>query len=236
MLYESTYNQYFLEHSWGDWKNHLYISKEKKDGKWVYHYPQSYYDQYKQELMTRAAKNRNRNAYNKYANLSNEDIDNSKSQSRYFNLYAERRAGEATGVEKIINNSVKAAVNVLNFGADMKDKATDYLNRFGNAVANAWNNTKSKISSFAGKGKSFLKGAGYLASKASEVIAPRVSASVKNLIKGAGEAISKGWNSAKDTVSNLMGKKKTSQNSIPSDAKKNKKKNGPTNYAPSTYA
>ena len=44
MLYESNYNQYYLEHSWGPWKKHLYISRDRESGKIIYKYPPVEYD------------------------------------------------------------------------------------------------------------------------------------------------------------------------------------------------
>lgn len=176
MLYESNYNQYFLEHSWGPWKKHLYISREGESGRFTYKYPKEYYDKYKT----------NSTRVEGYESGKRAD-ENAAYYDSYYN-----------GVDKVINRSVKAAVKALNFGLDMKDKAENYLNRFGNAVANAWNKTKTAVSSFASAGKTFLKGTGYIAKTAARVTMPKVAASVQNLIKGAGEAVSKGWNSAKE--------------------------------------
>ena len=201
MLYESTYNQYFLEHSWGPWKKHLYISREGESGRFTYKYPKEYYDKYKtykKEADARTQDALNRGDLKKAVEYSKKGVYNAERtadrNAEYYESYYD------TDFDKVINRSVKAAVNALNFGLDMKDKAEGYLNRFANSVANAWNKTTSAVSSYAQKGKSFLSGAGYLTSTAAKVIAPKVASSVQNLVKGAGEAISKTWNNAKTKV------------------------------------
>lgn len=203
MLYESTYNQYFLEHSWGPWKKHMYISREGESGKFTYKYPREYYEKYEKRRNDKLYKNGNEwlkayqagdtekaNAlWDKQKKIENKDATR---DSEYYNEYYN------TGVDKVINRSVKAAVKALNFGVELKGKAEDYLNRFGNAVANAWNTTKSKASAYAQTGKNFVSN---LANKVtSNVTVQRISASVKNLIQGAGAAIEETWNDAKKKV------------------------------------
>ena len=181
MLYESTYNQYFLEHSWGPWKKHMYISREGESGHFTYKYPKEYYDKYKQY---------------KKANLdvTGETTKKADQNADYYNSYYN------TNIDKVINRSVKAAVNALNFGVDTKNKAEGYLNRFANAVANAWNSAKSPDRTRIQAGKQFVSNvANYVANT---VTAKRISSSVQNLVKGAGEAISKSWNSAKAKAEN----------------------------------
>ena len=196
MLYESNYNQYFLEHSWGPWKKHLYISRDEKNGKFVYKYPQEYYEKYRNAEATKFASQGKRGLYKYTQGASNEELEKMGANNYNDTFYN-------TSFDKVINNSVKAAVSALNFGMDMKDKAENYLTRFGNAVANAWNKTKTAVSSFASTGKRYLKGAGYLAKTVVKVTAPKVAASVRNLIKGAGEAVSKGWKKVKDSAQNV---------------------------------
>ena len=176
MLYESRYNQYFLEHSWGPWKKHLYISREGESGKFKYKYPADYYNKYKgyQKLEGDSGKAADRNA-------------------EYYNSYYN------TDVDKVINRSVKAAVKALNFGTDLKGKAEGYLNRFANAVSNAWNSAKSPDRTRVQAGKQFASNLWNYTK--GTVTARRIAASVQNLVKGAGEAISKSWGRAKDAVS-----------------------------------
>lgn len=192
MLYESTYNQYFLEHSWGPWKKHLYISRDGESGKFTYKYPKEYYQKYRTFNSNRVTNALVEGRTNDAIALRN------KSGSRDAEFYNEYYN---TGVDKVINRSVKAAVKALNFGVELKGKAEDYLNRFGNAVANAWNTTKSKASAYAQTGKNFVSN---LANKVtSNVTVQRISASVKNLIQGAGAAIEETWNDAKKTANKV---------------------------------
>ena len=194
MLYESRYNQYFLEHSSGPWKKHLYISRDGTSGRFVYKYPKEYYDKYRvaKDVDTGEIRDplnvRGGHRYT-FEDRSSKPADKN---SEYYNEYYN------TGIDKVINRSVKKAVDALNFGLDMKEKAEGYLNRFANSVADAWNKTKSSVSSFASKGKSFLSGTGYLASTAAKVVAPKVASSVKNLIEGAAEAVKNTWKEVKN--------------------------------------
>ena len=175
MLYESNYNQYYLEHSWGPWKKHLYISRDGESGKFVYKYPKDYYDKYK--------------SYKK-SNLDVTGETNKKADENadYYNSYY-------NDVDKVINRSVKAAVNALNFSADMKGKAEGYFNRFGNAVANAWNSAKDPDRTRVQAGKSFIQNMWNYTTNT--VTAKRVSASVQNLMEGAAKAIGNSWGKAK---------------------------------------
>lgn len=199
MLYESTYNQYFLEHSWGPWKKHLYISRDGESGKFTYKYPQEYYDKYRQkgrELLAKSKGARMRGDMTRSSQLSREAspyyTKSADESADYYNEYYN------TDVDKVINRSVKAAVKALNFGMDMKEKAEGYLNRFANAVADAWNSAKSSDRICVQAGKQFVSNMWNYAKNT--VTAKRISSSVQNLIKGAGEAIEKGWNEAKETA------------------------------------
>ncbi len=188
MLYESTYNQYFLEHSWGPWRKHMYISRDGESGNYTYKYPKEYYDKYKTYTKERAS------------NASRSSLDMSKAQydsSRTADQNKEYYDDYYNDIDKIINRSVKAAVSALNFGHNLRTKAEGYLNRFGNAVANAWNSAKSPVRTRIQAGKQFVSNMwNYTKNR---VTAKRIAASVQNLIKGAGEAISKGWNEAKNS-------------------------------------
>ena len=177
MLYESTYNQYFLEHSWGPWKKHMYISRDGETGNYTYKYPKEYYDKYKTNSSRVAGFDPTKRA---------------DENAEYYNNYYD------TDIDKIINRSVKAAVSALNFGHNLRTKAEGYLNRFGNAVANAWNSAKSPDRTRIQAGKQFISNMWNYTKNT--VTAKRIAASVQNLIKGAGEAISKSWNRAKDVV------------------------------------
>ena len=204
MLYESTYNQYFLEHSWGPWKKHLYISRDGESGKYTYKYPKEYYDKYRAYQYDKANAAYRNPEFKSIDERQNyiDKVFNKKADkdSEYYNSYY-------NDIDKVINRSVKAAVNALNFGSELKGKAEGYLNRFANAVANAWDSGTSKVSSYAAAGKSYVQGAGYLASTAAKVVAPKVSASVQNLVKGAKTAISNSWGKLKSKVSNNEDKK-----------------------------
>lgn len=178
MLYESTYNQYFLEHSSGPWKKHLYISRDGESGKFTYKYPKEYYDKYK------TYKKQNLDVTGETRKRADENAD-------YYNSYYN------TGVDKVINRSVKAAVEALNFGMDVKEKAEGYLNRFANAVADAWNSAKSPDRTRVQAGKQFVSNMWNYTKNT--VTAKRISSSVQNLIKGASEAIEKGWNDVKNS-------------------------------------
>lgn len=216
MLYESTYNQYFLEHSWGPWKKHMYISRDEKNGRFVYKYPKEYYEKYEKRradkmytdgnewLKARQAGDTEKaNAlWKERQKIAQKDATR---DSEYYNEYYN------TDVDKVINRSVKSAVKALNFGMDMKEKAEGYLNRFAKAVSNAWNSTKGKVSSYTNTGKSFLQGVGYLTKTAAKVVTPRIAASVQNLIKGASEAISKGWNNVANKKSSTGNRQRVSK-------------------------
>lgn len=197
MLYESTYNQYFLEHSWGPWKKHMYISRDEKNGRFVYKYPKEYYEKYntfKKDRLDKAIADTKRGA-GPTKNIANANYDSSRSANQnaaYYNSYYN------IGIDKVINRSVKAAVKAMNFGLDMKEKAEGYLNRFAKAVSNAWNGAKSPDRTRVQAGKQFVSNMWNYTKNT--VTAKRISSSIQNLIKGAGEAISKGWNEAKDTA------------------------------------
>lgn len=180
MLYESNYNQYFLEHSWGPWKKHLYISRDGESGRYTYKYPKEYYDKYKT----------NSSRVTGFDSTKRAD-ENAAYYDSYYN----------TKVDKVINRSVKAAVKALNFGMDMKEKAEGYLNRFANAVSDAWNSAKSPDRTRIQAGKQFVSNMWNYAKNT--VTAQRIAASVQNLVKGAGEAISKGWEEAKEKANKV---------------------------------
>lgn len=229
MLYESEYNQYFLEHSWGPWKKHLYISRDEKDGHFVYKYPPEYYNKYRGWKQTRAeaaVDDMKKGWGSTSKNVANANYDRSRSADQnvqYYNEYYN------TGVDKFINRSVKAAVKALNFGLDMKEKAEGYLTRFGNAVAGAWNNAKTKVTSNA----TFQAGKNFVSNMAnqvkSNVTVQRVASSIQNLIKGAGEAVSKGWNAAKTGARNAA---KSVSDTVTNTVNKLRKNNGGSrNYA-----
>lgn len=198
MLYESTYNQYFLEHSWGPWKKHLYISRDGESGKFTYKYPKEYYDKYKQYKRTTAATSKGA--------LMRGDTDRAIDYAKKVGYNAERKADENaeyyneyydSDFDKVINRSVKAAVNALNFGVDMKNKAEGYLNRFANAVADAWNGAKSPDRTRVQAGKQFVSN--LWDSLSNTVTAKKVSSSIQNLVKGAGELVKKTWDDVKNS-------------------------------------
>lgn len=204
MLYESRYNQYFLEHSWGPWKKHMYISREGESGKFTYKYPPEYYMKYGKRRTDKMYVNGNKwlearqAGDTKKADALWEERrkiaqKNPTRDSEYYNEYYN------TDVDKVINRSVKAAVKALNFGMDLKGKAEGYLNRFANAVSNAWNSAKSPDRTRVQAGKQFVSN--LLDYTKGTVTAKRISASVQNLVKGASEAISKSWGRGKDTAS-----------------------------------
>lgn len=220
MLYESTYNQYFLEHSWGPWKKHLYISRDGESGKYTYKYPKEYYEKYRPWKKERA----------KYVENFVTDKDRAADEnSEYYNEYY-------SDFDKVINRSVKKAVDALNFAHDTRVKAEGYLNRFANAVKDAWNGAKSPDRTRIQAGKKFI---GDLWDYAKNTVTTkRISSSIQNLVQGAGEAISKTWNdtkektkttltTAKNKLLNTKGKVKASSkevnSSIAETIKKNKK-------------
>ena len=178
MLYESNYNQYYLEHSWGPWKNHLYISRDGESGKFKYTYPKDYYDKYREQK-----------GLLNYTMVGNKGAEADKEfESSYY----------SKNIDKVINGAVKTTVNALNFGLDLKGKAEGYLTRFGNAVANSWNNAKSFTSTQYNAGKQFVSN---LWDSAKNVVtSKRISASVQNLMQGAAKAIGNSWGKAKNAA------------------------------------
>lgn len=208
MLYESTYNQYFLEHSWGPWKKHLYISRDGESGKYTYKYPKEYYDRYKSDKLSkiksgfvegnktdsRWMKNLRRESYKDIQGKSGEELRRDAEADSYEDEYYD------STLDKVINNSVKAAVNALNFGADMKNKAEGYLNRFANAVADAWNGAKSSDRTRVQAGKKFVSDLWDYTKNT--VTAKKISSSIQNLVKGAGELVKKTWDDTKKKAKN----------------------------------
>ena len=192
MLYESNYNQYYLEHSWGPWKKHMYISREGESGKFTYKYPKEYYDKYKNYKKTNL-------------DVTGETNKKADENSDYYNSYY-------NDVDKVINRSVKATVNALNFGLDLKGKAEGYLTRFGNAVANAWNSAKSPDRTRIQAGKQFVQN--MFDYSVNTVTSKRISASVKNLMEGAAKAVSNSWGKAKETASNVKNAVKNKKNEV----------------------
>lgn len=183
----------------------MYISRDGESGKYTYKYPKEYYDRYKSDKLakiksgfvegnktdSRWMKNLRRESYKDIQGKSGEELRRDAEADSYEDEYYD------STIDKVINNSVKAAVNALNFGADMKNKAEGYLNRFANAVADAWNGAKSPDRTRVQAGKKFVSDLWDYTKNT--VTAKKVSSSIQNLVKGAGELVKKTWDDVKNS-------------------------------------